>query len=75
MPIGSKDSRTVVSLAEQGKYEEAIKDFDKAIELDTSSVEAWYNKVLALYYQRNYSQAIERYDEVLELDSSISSLV
>jgi tetratricopeptide (TPR) repeat protein len=56
-----------IGLAEQGKYDEAIKAFDEAIRLNPSDAMAWNNKGLALYAQGKYDEAIKSYDEVIRL--------
>ena len=38
----------VLALYNLGKYEEAIKCYDKAIEIDPNYADAWNNKGLAL---------------------------
>ncbi len=50
---------TKALLSGQGKYDEAIKTFDKAIELNPEDADAWYNKGLVLYHQGKYDEAIE----------------
>ena len=37
-----------LALDNLGRYEEAIKYYDKAIELDPNNADAWYNKGLLL---------------------------
>ncbi|MFQ6062233.1 MAG: tetratricopeptide repeat protein, partial [Methanosarcinales archaeon] len=48
--------------------EEAIKCYDKVLEIDPESVHALYNKGNALYNIGNYEDAIECYDKALEID-------
>jgi tetratricopeptide (TPR) repeat protein len=38
------------TLAKQGKYIEALADYDKAINLNDKFADAWYNKGIALFY-------------------------
>ena len=52
------------------QYKEAIKDYDKAIELNKSFSEAFYNRGLAKNYLNDYKGAIEDYTKSLELDST-----
>ncbi len=55
-------------LYESGKYEEAIKWFDKAIEGDSHSLKAWYNRGNSLFNLGRYGEAIESYNKVLTID-------
>ena len=48
-PKDSKDwYNKGVDLGRSGKFDEAIKAFDKAIEINPKNIDAWYNKGLAL---------------------------
>jgi tetratricopeptide (TPR) repeat protein len=49
-------------------FEEAIKEFDKAIELDPKNPDSHYNKGVALYKLHRYEEAIEEFDKAIELD-------
>jgi tetratricopeptide (TPR) repeat protein len=52
----------------QKKYDEAIKCYDKAIELDPKYVYPWANKGNVLYYQKKNEEAIRCDDKAIELD-------
>ena len=52
----------------QGKYDEAIECYDKAIEIDPDSSVVWNNKGLALNALGKYEEAIACYDRVIEID-------
>ena len=54
----------------EGRSEEAIADYDKAIELNLSHVGALNNKGIALYRLKRYQDAIDCYDKVIEIDPS-----
>jgi Flp pilus assembly protein TadD len=45
-----------VALTAQGKHDEAIQAYNKAIQLNPQYVEAWNNKGIALAAQGNYDQ-------------------
>jgi tetratricopeptide (TPR) repeat protein len=49
------------------KYEEAIVQYCKALDLCPIYVEAWYNKGLALHNLGKHKEAIACYDEALEI--------
>lgn len=52
------------------EYSEAIKCYDKAIELDPSNFDAWYSKGNVLGELGSYVEAIDCYDKAIEIDPS-----
>ena len=57
--------------AEMGNYEEALKDYDKAIELNHSSIPIYYFlRGNVKYNLGQYKDALEDYNKCLELDDS-----
>ncbi|WP_235318134.1 tetratricopeptide repeat protein [Porphyromonas gulae] len=55
-----------------GLYEEAIKDYSKAIELDGKFVDAYYNRGNAYYKKGSYDEAIKDYSKAIELDDKFA---
>ena len=55
-------------LGGEGKYEEAIASYDKAIEIDPKYTKAWINKGNALRKLGRHEDAIVCYDRAIELD-------
>ena len=55
-----------------GLYEEAIKDFNKVLELDKNYSKAYYNIGLSKYNLKKYDEAIEYFNKALELDSNFA---
>jgi tetratricopeptide (TPR) repeat protein len=51
------------------KYDEAIKAFDKAIEIDPQSSTLWDAKGLALDKLNKHDEAIKSYDKAIEINS------
>jgi tetratricopeptide (TPR) repeat protein len=51
-----------------GKYEEAIKCYDKATDIDPEYINAWTCKSLALCKQGKYKKAIKCCDKALKID-------
>ncbi len=49
------------------RYEEAIRDYDKAIELQPDYAAAYHNRGLAKNSLQRYEEAIKDYDKVIEL--------
>ncbi len=54
-------------LHDLGKYQEAIKCYDKVIELEPDDYAAYYNKGLALHDLGKYKEAIDCYDKAIEI--------
>ncbi|BBC24087.1 tetratricopeptide repeat protein [Pseudanabaena sp. ABRG5-3] len=50
------------------QYEEAITDFDKAIELNPNYVKAWFNRGIAKGNLKRHKEAIADFDKVIELN-------
>jgi len=42
-----------------GRYKEAIKCYDKVLEIDSSYIDAWYDKGISLYNIGRHKEAIE----------------
>jgi tetratricopeptide (TPR) repeat protein len=57
-----------IDLDAQGKYDEAIQDFDNAIDINPQYADAWANKGWALNNLGKYSEAIKAYDKAIELN-------
>lgn len=70
-------------LNEQGRYEEALKEFDKAYQdtrtsiADANNKQIYYGKAIACYYLQDYEKGLELCDQALELKkpSSIDSRI
>ena len=56
-----------VAYGEIGMHDYAIKDFGKAIELESNNPTAYINRGLAYYHKGEYSHAIQDYNKALEL--------
>jgi len=50
------------------EYNEALKCYDKAIEINPNSANAWNNKGLALVLLSNYDEALKCYDKAIEIN-------
>jgi hypothetical protein len=60
------------TLAFQENYEEAIKAYDKAIEINPQDSDTWYNKGLCLAHLGKYNEAVEALDKAIEIDPQYS---
>jgi Flp pilus assembly protein TadD len=58
----------VATLGNQGKFEETLTAFDKAIRIDPKSADAWHSKGIALEMLNRYSEANITYAKSKELD-------
>lgn len=56
------------TLIDEGKYEEAIECFDKALELDPTYIRAYNNKGCVFEALNKHEEAIECYDKAIELN-------
>ena len=55
------------ALASLGQYEEALKAYDKAIELKPDFSVAWNNKAFSFSSLGRYEEALNAYDKAIEL--------
>lgn len=60
-------------LVSGGKYEEALKEFDKAIEINPNYAEAYNNKGLALFKLGRFKDAIKEIDKAIKLNPNNSA--
>ncbi len=61
-------------LVKMGEYEEALKTFDGALQIDATSVVAWKGKGDALNETGRYDEAVNAYDKAVELSPEIGLL-
>jgi len=57
-----------VDLAKLKRYEEAIKAYEKAIEINPKDDKAWYNKGFYLTKLKRYEEAIGAYEKAIEIN-------
>jgi hypothetical protein len=62
-----------VTLYEAGKYEEAVAEYTKAIELDPKLATAYYGRGLAYFKMKQYDSALADFNKALELDPRSSA--
>jgi tetratricopeptide (TPR) repeat protein len=68
----NKDLERGDELYENGQYEEAIQAYDKAIEEDPDSSEAYNNKCSALHEIGKYEESIQACDKAIELNPNFN---
>lgn len=61
------------ALEKQGKLDEAIQAFDKAIELNPNFALAWSNKALMLFKAKRYDEALEAVNKAIELNPKLEA--
>ncbi len=61
-----------LELHQQGRFEEAIQDYDEAIRLDPQRIEAYNNRGRAYLNLDQAQKAIEDFDQVLRLDPQLA---
>ena len=57
------------------KFNEAMKSYDKAIEINSRDSDAWYNKGITLAKLGKFDEAIKAYDKATEINPQLGSLV
>lgn len=57
-----------VALGKEDKWEDALKAFEKAIEIDSRYAWAWNNKGVALDRLGRYNEALKAFEKVIEID-------
>ncbi len=60
------------SLGELGRYHEALACFDKVIEINPRSAEAWDSKGIALYELGRHQEALTCFDKALEINPRLA---
>lgn len=61
------------ALETQGKLDEAIQAFNKAIELNPNFALAWSNKALMLFKAKRYDEALEAVNKAIELNPKLAA--
>ena len=56
----------------QGKYDEAIGDFTRAIEIDSGLAEAYNNRGMAFVMKRDYDQGIRDFTKAIEIKPGLA---
>jgi len=59
-------------LFKQNNYQDAILEFDKALELNSSYKEAFYNRALSLFLLNRHSESISSINSALEINEKYS---
>lgn len=57
-----------IALSERDRFDEAIKCYDKALELDPQDTDVWNNKGTALDRMERFDEAIASFDNALKFD-------
>lgn len=63
-----------VQLLDSGSSEEAIKCFDKALEINPRNADAWYNKGCSFYVPGRFDEAIECCDKAWKSTQTTQTL-
>ncbi|MDD4652877.1 MAG: tetratricopeptide repeat protein [Methanothrix sp.] len=56
------------ALYSQGKYNNSLQAFDRAIDLDPGNADAWYNKGVVLYDQGRLDDSLQAFNRSIEID-------
>lgn len=60
------------TLSDQGKYDEAIREYDRVINFNPNIAEAWCNKGVALVNLGKYDAALNALNKAIEIDPQIA---
>ena len=73
LPVKGETSKEALekgnTLYEQGKYEEAIKCYNKSLRIEPKYGDSWYYKGIALFNQGKYEEAIKCCDTALYIST------
>ena len=73
----SKDAKFYIdrgiAYGEKGQYDQAIADFNKALEIDSKSASAYYNRGIAYLNKGQFDWAIADFNKALEIDPKSAS--
>jgi len=72
--IGAIHSHYSIYLTVVGRFDEAIEEGKRALELDPLSIRIRRNQGATFYYARRYDEAVKQYSEALELDPNDAQL-
>lgn len=56
-----------LTFSERGSHEEALKCYEKALQLNPKNYSFWYNKIASLYRLGRYAEALQAIDQTSEL--------
>lgn len=59
-----------IDMVKRGMYEKALEYYDRALEINQNSSDAWNNKGVALYRLDRVDEALQCYSRALEIDPS-----
>jgi tetratricopeptide (TPR) repeat protein len=62
-------------LENRGKYEDAIRCYDVAIQINSEITQTWQNKAIALDALGRYGEALQCYDIALQLDPTNGEII
>ncbi len=69
LPLNSEDyNNRGLDYLNKEKYLLSLRDFEKAIELESDNADAWYYKGYALHELEKYKEALKAYDIAIELN-------
>jgi tetratricopeptide (TPR) repeat protein len=62
-----------IAYGEKGQYDQAIADFNKALEIDPKSAGAYYNRGIAYYFKKEYDKSWKDINKAQDLGYKIPS--
>src|SRR5271157_4504806 len=72
LKIATSNYEKGLSLMVLGRYDEALKAYDKAIEVNPHLVAAWYHKGYALDDLGKHEEALKAYDKAIEINPHLA---
>jgi tetratricopeptide (TPR) repeat protein len=66
--VPKKKPKKKLSVPSSSEYDEAIKAYNKAIEIDPEDADSWSSKAWALRHLGKYNEAIKAYNKAIEIE-------
>ncbi len=66
--LGLVFNNRAVALSQKGQYDRALEDYDRALRLAPTHVDAWIGRAFIFKQKGQYARAVQDYDQAIRLD-------